>query len=396
MILFFNPGHEHAVQNASPYYMAPANVLRMQQELAYLPAWYGSPTDFVLIDEKTDKSRINALREIFPLLPKPIYSHEIGEYSNQELCLWGVSPQSLRFFEKIAEDHAINLKIPEWKEDYLYSNSRIAAQDCLKDLVQNFEEISSDIIPVFCENIEEIQDILLQKNGAMLAKAPYSSSGRGLIWLHSKILNEKQKQVLSGILTKQKQISLEPIWDKKTDFSLQFFSDGNGSVRFEGFSLFETGTRGEYLSGYLYSQEKILSILTEKIPEDLLFNTKEELLRILAEKFAFFYKGILGVDMMIYENNGKFCLHPCLEINFRYTMGYLAIKIQQNYLHKDSQGKMCIDYNKSDGINAEKHKELKKNHPLKLKNGLIEKAYLSLCPLSEETKYHAYIIVNLS
>ncbi len=392
MIHYFNPGHETAVNNASPYYMSPANVLQMQYDLSFLPAWYGNTRDFVFVDIKTDLVYIHFLKQLFPDLPSPVTLNTISAQPYEEICIWGISPQSIHFFTEINQKQYTQFKLPDWKAEYNYLNSRKAARDCLNELIKKIPEIQNSLIPCFCNNIKQIEEILEINKSPVLAKAPYSSSGRGLVWI--KEWTKKEKELLTGILKKQGSVSLEPVLDKLTDFSMQFMCDGKGTISFEGYSLFETNNKGAYQGNYLYSQETITNLLIEHVSLTLLEKIKDHLLNILKEKYAFLYKGCIGVDMMIYKDHGEYKLHPCVEINMRYNMGYLSIQLQENYIEQFSTGKFRIEYNSGEKVIYKKHLEMMQQFPLQVKNGKIKNGYLSLCPVNSGTKYLAYIIVN--
>ena len=44
-LYYFNPDTEMAIANGSPYYTPPANIVRMADELAYLPAYFSEQGD---------------------------------------------------------------------------------------------------------------------------------------------------------------------------------------------------------------------------------------------------------------------------------------------------------------------------------------------------------------
>lgn len=394
MILYFNPGHEVAVSNMSPYYMAPTNVLRMQQDLSFLPAWYSSPGDSVFIDNPVEKKEhYSFLKNHFKQLPAIVCPKTIHSLPYDEVLFWGISPQVINHFSGINNELKLQLQIPKWNDRYKYLNSRIAARDFLTELRKNISGISDKIIPNFYSTIEEIEEAVKHADSPLLAKAPYSSSGRGLLWLLKPYVDSKEKEILHGILKKQQQVSVEYVLDKDTDFAMQFLCDGDGEVHFEGYSLFETNQKGGYSANYLLSQDKILSILTKKTPLQLLETVKQNICSLL-KPIAVFYKGCIGIDMMIYQENGKYMLHPCLEINMRYNMGYLALRLQQNYLAPEANGKFIIDFNAQEQKILFLHTEMQKKHPLYFENEKICSGYLSLCPVTLESKYNAYIVIN--
>lgn len=394
MIHYFNPGHETAVLNTSPYYTPPANIMTMQRELSFLPAWYASSGDVVYQDDVIDRDYLFYLQRNIDFKLHTINKSNISEYNGCDVCLWGISPQSIHFFQEINNNLDVNLQIPKWNDIYLYLNSREAAKDCLSDLIKLHSQISERILPDFYSTLEQIEERVTMSSFQLLAKAPFSSSGRGLLWLPVDGLTRTERQILHGFLKKQKKISLEPVLDKQVDFAMEFISNGKGRVDFVGYSLFETTSRGNYLGNYIGSQAYIEKILIQKVQQSLLDDVRNSLISILSQKYGNLYNGCIGVDMMIYSDNGKFKLHPCLEINMRYNMGYLAYMLTNNYICSDSQGRFVIDFSPIEGNIYRQHEEMKQKYtPLFADNKLLS-GYLSLCPINEKTHYRAYVLVN--
>jgi len=386
-IHYFNPGHENAVHNGSPYYTAPANVAAMQSELAYLPAWYGNPDDKVLVNDHDEYYLY--LREKLSL-PQPIIKNDLVEYPNAEISLWGISPQAIHHFSEMDLEDNINLDIPQWHNEYSYLNSRQNAKDCLIKIIREIPQIQESIIPQFYTELEDVNSAVNNSAHRLLAKAPYSSSGRGLLWLPQTGLTQTENQILHGILKKQESVSIERVLEKDTDFAMEFLTDGLGNIEFAGYSLFTTNNKGAYESNYIGSQSNIEKKLS-KISHNLLNDVKLVLTNILKEKYAYIYKGCIGVDMMIYKDNSAYHLHPCVEINMRYNMGFLTAKLYEKFIHPDSQGQFSIDFSPEKGKTFHNHITMLQDYPPHFENGKIISGYLSLCPVNKESRYRAYL-----
>ena len=392
MIHYFNPGHETAVLNASKHYHQPANVAKMQADLAFLPAWYASEGDCVYTDAViaglTRNPIENELLIIRGLRVKPAMTN------HSAVDLWGISPQSIHFFEKINEQYNLCLKIPQWKDEYKFLGSRFASQKILSQLIERIPEIEKNILPQFFSDIESIEQQIIHSKEKLLIKSPYSSSGRGLIWLPYKELAQSEKQILTGMLKKQKQVSIEKALDKVLDFSLQFEITDNREIKFIGYSVFQTNSKGAYERSLLDTQNNLKKQITAFINPDLLLRTKSTLTEILQEMYAPYYAGIIGVDMLIYRSDDFFRLYPCVEINMRKNMGYLAVRFAENYLHPESKGSFHIEFNSDSEKTVQNHIQWQNKYPLTIEEGRIIKGYLSLCPVTEDTNYHAYILVS--
>ncbi len=392
-IHYFNPGHETAVNNASPYYTPPANIAAMQEELSFLPAWYADREDKVLVDRKDDVY-YSYLTEKFSALAQPISQNELIRYRDANVSLWGVSPQAIRYFDELNKELEINLNIPEWREEYKYLNSRLAGRDCLSELINSIPLLSQAIIPQFYTNLDDINRDVDTSIYQLLAKAPYSSSGRGLLWLPKTGLTRTENQILHGILKKQGSVSIEKVLDKQMDFAMEFMADGKGNIAFAGYSLFYTNAKGGYEANYIGSQESIIEQLSEKISLDLLDSVKNKLINILSEKFATLYNGCIGVDMLIYLEDNEYKLHPCVEINMRYNMGFLTCRLYENYIAPQSCGKFYIDFNPKAEEMYNNHLLMEEKHPIRIENGRIISGYFSLCPINKSNRYRAYVLVE--
>jgi len=397
MIHYFNPGHEIAVLNASKHYHLPASIAKMQTDLAFLPAWYAGEGDFVFMETPLPDDFILSC-EPFNLRVKPVTPADFsvnGEMvQHSAVDLWGISPQSIYFFEKLNEQWNLSLAIPAWKEEFRFLGSRFASQKMLTLLLERIPGIEPEILPEFVSNIEAIEQRIAQSRETLLVKSPYSSSGRGLIWLPPAKLAQSERQLLHGMLKKQKHVSIEKALDKQLDFSMQFETTAEGQTQFLGYSIFRTNAKGAYEKSLLDSQERLEKQITKFIDKGLLLQTQNALTEMIQEMVAPFYTGITGVDMLLYKTGGSCRLQPCIEINMRKNMGYLAVRLAEKYIYPESHGEFVIEYNRDSQTTVQKHKQLQKQYPLIVENGRIRKGYFSLCPVTGLTNYQAYVRVD--
>jgi len=397
MIHYFNPGHETAVLNASKYYQPAANQVKMQRELAFLPAWYANPNDFVWIEEALPESFLSDIQSLdFTVKPLTIDTLEENkkQLSNQKIELWGVSPQSIYKFEKIDKQYDFGWQIPVWEKEFIRLGSRFTAYVVLDDLLALIPNLDKTLLPKFVCDMEEIEEWVVKHTGRWLVKSPLSSSGRGLVWLPPGKLARSKRQIINGMLKKQSQVSIEKASDKVMDFSMHFEIDAEHHVRFIGYSIFQTNEKGAYKNSFLASQNVLENQITAFIDRELLLKVKDALLPILQKTYAPYYSGTIGVDMLVYQINNGYRLHPCVEINMRKSMGYLAVMLHRNYLHPETQGYFYIDYDSSPGEILKKQSALKKQHPTVIENGRMVSGYLNLCPVTDTSSYHAYISIT--
>ena len=345
---YFNPGHETAVWQGRPNYTPPANVRVMMRDLAYLPAWYGEAGDFVLV-EQVDEACVLDFREQLVLmqenLPQPVgreaLKHGRVRLPECEAAAWGWSPQAVAYFRALGQTH---LRVPDWKEESKELTARQTAARCLRLLKEFLPEADLPEVPVFCSTESELRAFLDRHAGATcLLKSPFSSSGRGLLWLPEARLGEKEAAWARGVMEKQGAVSVELALEKLQDCAWEFYVDGT---------------------------------------------------EVLRQVFATEYRGYLGVDMLVYRGkDGRARLHPCVEINMRYTMGMVALRLSR-LLEPGRTGYFRVEYEKEEGAALAIHRELQARHPLFINFGRIQKGYLSLCPVAGETHYRAYIVVE--
>ena len=398
MFHYFNPGHEWAILNNSPYYMPPANVARMQRDLAFLPAWYANKGDFVWAEKSLPNDFVDFLLKNFQLNVQTISEETLLQNSQQltgsEVMPWGISLQSIHFFEVLNEKYALNLHIPQWQDCYTRFCHRETAAQWLQTLCENIPELPTQLIPRFLISVEDVEQIL-QTNSetAFLAKAPYSSSGKGLLWLPKGHLTRTERQIIHGILKKQKSVALESVLNKKTDFAMEFYCDGAKNTDFIGYSYFQTNAKGAYESNIIVPQRDIEHIITEKIGNKLTEEVKNGLIMLIDKYLSPVYKGYIGIDMMLYEQNGETKLHPCVEINLRSNMGIIAINLQK-HLAENAHGHFYVNYSRQAGELYQQHLEKTQHYPLSFSNEKVAAGYFPLCPVSMDSHYTAYVIVG--
>ena len=119
---------------------------------------------------------------------------------------------------------------------------------------------------------------------------------------------------------------LEPYYNKVADFAMEFISDGRGTVRYCGLSVFDTRS-GAYSGSVLDTEEEKTARLGAWISPALLLMIKEQLTMVLSKRLGSSYRGPLGVDMMVVSVDNQLMVHPCVELNLRLTMGHVALAL---------------------------------------------------------------------
>ena len=126
-------------------------------------------------------------------------------------------------------------------------------------------------------------------------------------------------------IERQGSIIVEPFYNKVMDFAMEFILDGEKEAKFVGLSVFHTN-RGAYLGNVLAGEDEKWDMLQRVAGRDDIRSLAKVLQRLLGE-MCDPYRGPVGVDMMVVEQEGGRCVHPCVEVNVRRTMGMAAVSV---------------------------------------------------------------------
>lgn len=385
-IYLFNPENDMALANFTPYYKAPSEIIRMANDLSVLPAWYAPEGSMIKVDSL---SRVSLWREQCPVsdfLPDVIWS---DEWENMPYKPWGWSPSLLYTLRKAGVNDSFLLS------DMQMGQIRVlSGRQCCVKILESFSRMDGLCGKAMtCNSMAQVKKYITSLERCVL-KAPWSGSGRGIMYVSSKEWNDSAEGWVSRVLRVQGEIMVEPLYNKICDFAMEFYADGNGSVSFVGYSLFDTDAHGNYKGNFLLSDGQIKKILSQYIPDKVFDNvcrTMEEGLASLLNKD---YCGFLGVDMMICLEDGRYLLHPCVEINLRMNMGVVSHTIFNRYVHCLSHGKYIVKYYSEDGEAWDAFCQMKATYKLHLCDGKLAEGYMPLTPVKQDTHYHAFLLLG--
>ncbi len=322
MILhIFNPEHDLALAANLSNFTAPHAGRKLRADLGYIPAFWAGADDCILVEnvEQAKKaygrvrSRVGGGERHF------IDKDQLKGMSFSGVDPWGWDLAIQRFLLRYGVDAVPSVSEITAIRDL--SHRRYAAQLLSQLQFEGTIGSSSQV-----DNEESVIQ-LLREHQQIVVKAPWSSSGRGVRFISSEI-NDHLLGWIRHVISQQGSVMVEPYYNKIKDFGMEFFSDGEGRVNYQGLSLFHT-KNGAYIGNVIATEAEKTAILNRYIPESLLRTVKE----IISEEFGKIcrnrYHGPFGIDMMIVSTEDKkgFLLHPCVEINLRRTMGHVALGI---------------------------------------------------------------------
>ena len=183
---------------------------------------------------------------------------------------------------------------------------------------------------------------------------------------------------------------MEQKLDNRQDFAMEFCLSANG-CRMVGYSVFDTYAGGVYKGNRLGSDDALESALCSHADRSQLLAVKEQLPAVLERLFPD-YRGIVGVDMLLYNDNGIICLHPMVEMNLRCTMGWVARRFSDRFMHEGSHG-----YLRTVRITSDEERTAYANQPsLIIQNDRIVSGSLCLTPIHADTEYTVLVKVSHS
>lgn len=298
-LLIFNPEHDYALANPSPYYTAPDSVKRIAKSLEKLPLVWAATEDCILLADNTivraDGSgtisldyALKIVSEIIPWGWDTQVRHRLRDM--------GFSPTLLPTDETLDTVRRL-------------SHRRISIPFNL--------HLHSPSIPCEFFSVEEAMEYRAANPNAYF-KLPWSSGGRGVVATEE--LSEHQtRQWLTGALRRQKSVLGEKGIDRTLDFA-SLWTVGK-EVEFDGFSVSLSDGRGKYGGNMTGSQRQLIALIKKAAPDfdyEIIDRQKEFIQTHISEG----YRGKMGIDMMV-DRTGT--VYPCVEINLRRTMGHVAM-----------------------------------------------------------------------
>lgn len=401
-IYYFNPTCELAVANGSFSYQPPLLLQKMESDLAILPFVFCTPGDFVLTEHKPSAEFRQKMELAGFNLPR-FYSlaelETFPEGSFDAIHPWGWSPAAHYRLNKLKENCSEKFRetqVFNWDNKHRQLYERSASLDFLNQLLNNNPSdffISKDLIGCKVSCSEEI-DSLLKRHSSLVLKAPMSSSGRGIQIIRKPQLDAPKKQWISGILKQQNYLIAEPFLEKKADLSFQFRIISENKIEYLGFSMFETNSNGQYKGTFIHPDLK--TIMPEGNTAELaeMINVTANILwnALKMSVYASGHIGFLGVDALLFKQEGKLKVQPCIEINSRMNMGILTLLLERK-IHPAATGRFELFYGKDLDFKTFAMKNIDLHQPQFL-DGKLCSGFLPMVEPNEKNKFGAYISLS--
>ncbi|MFB6319692.1 hypothetical protein [Saccharicrinis sp. FJH54] len=345
-IYLFNPTAEMAVANGVFSYQPPELLRIFEKDMAAVMLYFAGKDDVVLVNKVPDTNFLKHVASIKSDLPSFMTMDELlhCDRTFERLVPWGWSPVIDKLVENLSpvlSDDFYKAPSNGWDDQYKTYYNRMTAGDVLSQLYSQKADILADynrIRPEPCYNASQVQDLLSQ-NGSIVVKAPFSSSGRGLQMLRRKELNKSNTEWINSILNKQHFVMAEKLHHKIADFSLHFKLTPTEFPEYLGIVCFETNSNGQFKGCYL---QKHPNPQIQHLIDTFLSGARISAYCGALKQWYPNYTGFLGIDAMVIKENEQLSVHPLVEINPRFTMGLLTIRLR-NYVNYDGSWSMLFD-----------------------------------------------------
>ena len=339
----FNPDHDLALASGQANYTAPHAGRQLRHDMGWLPVLWADE-GVVLASEDSIPNSVarRFMKESVSLLPLG-RELRLALQSDNDASIepWG--------WNAALKASLLRIGLPETlmpSDNQIEIIRKLSHRSTAAWILPQLNPDKTILAARECHSEDEVKELLSYHN-SLVAKAPWSSSGRGVRFITSEeSLNEPS---LSGWLRNtiaiQGSVMAEPYYNKVKDFAMEFVTDGRGNTFYSGLSLFHTGTGGAYTGNIIATENAKQQAMSRLVSPELLQDVRQRLCLLTGKLFEGKYSGPFGVDMMVLAGG---ILHPCVELNLRRTMGHVAIALN-NRLNATSDDEiihsMRIDYN---------------------------------------------------
>lgn len=409
-LFIMNPSCEMAIASGVAAYTPPKQIALFEQLIEQIPIWFISSSSYLLVERCPSTEYIDSLTEILGSTPNFITPVRLRELTSQgldiDIKLWGLTPAIEKGIQSITKRSGVCLNQPkaaQWCSTLRNFVSRHFALEILTKSLERVETFSNlrDIVsveslPNIAYSIDEIESFMKQNSSSVL-KSPWSSSGRGVMFVKGGNLEEIDKRWCSSVLKLQDSVMVEHRLERVIDFSLHFDIVESGAVNYVGLVSFNTDLRGNYNGSNIEALPK--SFIEETaLTEDIFNRVANDIVlpELVNSGIGDIYSGSLGVDGIVYrsEVDGSIKINPCLEINVRESMGRVTLSLRDK-LAEGAAGVWSIERLGAEIDPIAYDCDMRMRYPLQFSDrGEVKSGYFPMVEPTIEQSLAVYAIVE--
>lgn len=387
----FNPDHDLALAHGMTHYVSPASAVQFATDAAVLPAWIFDD-GYLLVNKGVTDSDFLSLCKKLNIRSRWVTNEGLTDILREdnriEVVPWG---WNYTFRQKMADSGVDAACLPTLQD--LENIRRLSHRRLTIAALQflNRKNAGNDYpLPLELTTIEAVDDFV-KVHGDVVLKMPWSGSGRGLRRVVGE-MTEHQRGWARQSIRKHGCVMGEIFRNVVQDFAMEFHC--GAEVGFCGYSLFSTHN-GVYQGNVLMSDDAIETHLAQFISPMQIAETQHSLLQFLEAEVRPFYKGPVGVDMFVFQEDNQYRLDPCVEINLRMTMGLLATVFCKKYLEKESKGLLKMRHSPKSGALLAEKRQFSAQTPPVIRDGKLVSGHLFSTPIHAETHYAVEVSVGM-
>lgn len=317
----YTPYHEDALAAGTAGYNLGQAARRQMASRWALPALWATEGDAVLRPDDAESSGAAFVHQGV----KWVSPADLRHLHPDAISPWGWDARTAAWLRRSGIDERL---LPD--AERLDALRELSSRRTTVRLLPRLRQLLPDTVGEarWCESEEAVWQAV-RDWGTVMLKAPWSCSGRGVFPL-TREAKERDITRLRHLLQKQRAIEAEPIYERRTDFAMEFFA-ADRQVHYRGLSVFRTVRVGEYAGNWVAPEARLQELLPANVQE-MLPRLRQVLCTELGALLGDTYEGPLGVDMMVTADvAGHEHLHPCIEVNLRPTMGYAAVAAYERF-----------------------------------------------------------------
>ena len=370
-VYWFNPTCDHEAGHGSAAFTPPQAVRDMAHDLASLPLFLASRDDVVLTPQRPSAGFLRRLHDAGFAIPELVACGEgplnvagidLVDRKLQRLRPWGWSPAAGRALAPLAASStpAAGVAAAEptpaaMRELYSKSWSSGLLRRLLADVGSEGDDWLCDqrVVGDVCSCEEQVGVRVGQLWAAgfseVVIKGPFGAAGQDQIRVSAPpgggdsfeaSAAASKRAWLQRLLRDFGEVVVEPWLDGRIDLSAQFEVECGRPPRLLGITRFVTDARGQYSGSFVHQKVAGLDEAHRRFlygdgADGRRFRRLFERLGAMVQPQtdAAAYSGPLGVDALVYYEreqdgqSGRLRLKPVVEVNPRYTMGHLALRL---------------------------------------------------------------------
>lgn len=304
-----NADFETELAAAPGAYRRTASDEALNDRLAAHLLWLAKPGDALLVSQSNHALQHEADKRAVELLTTPDAHARSISQSARTFTPWGWTPSAVALGESVKAkfDHA-PLKTVRAVNSKLWSHrleQELGVALPGATAASTFDELA-EAVALNCP----------KPNDKWVIKSPFGYAARGRVLGRGRLIEEPQAKWSRKRLAAGETLIFQPWLDVRREYGVVLEIDEAGAVELRGVSDLQTNGAGTG-KGYILGRP----------PEAARLKELEEVARIVcARLYAEGYYGAVGIDAL--EHAGG--LHPLLEVNARYTTGFVALAVERH------------------------------------------------------------------